>query len=134
MAFPPSLLPLLFAASVATAGCATATVYGTVGDRDDLYTGTATGFIDRTGTIELTNVAGNRCFGTFAYDRGVLRGHGIIACDDGHRATISFEGLTPLSGYGGGTSGTGRPVAFTYGLGREQSLRYLGITRIARAN
>jgi hypothetical protein len=128
----PHLLLLLVAASLA--GCATATVYGTVGDRDDLYTGTAIGFLDRTGTIELTNTAGNRCSGNFAYYSGVLRGHGIVACDDGQRADIAFEGLTPLSGYGGGASGTGRPVTFTYGLGREQSLRYLGFTRPPRTN
>lgn len=122
----PQFLLLLLAA-LALAGCsATATAYGIVGDEDDLYTGTATGYADRTGKIELKNTSGNRCTGDFAYYPGVLEGRGIIGCDDGQRALIRFTGLTPLSGYGVGTSGTGSPVSFTYGMDRQQSARYLG--------
>lgn len=123
------LPPLLAAVAIAlaTAGCsATATVYGIVGNEDDLYTGSATGYISRTGTIELTNTQGNRCSGDFAYYPGVLEGRGIIGCDDGQRAVIEFTGLSPMSGYGTGISGNGHRVAFTYGLSRAQSLRYLG--------
>ncbi len=90
---------LLLVAAAALAGCsATADVYGTVGDADDLYTGTATGYANRTGTIELKNTRGNRCSGDFAYYPGVLEGRGIIGCDDGQRATIRFTGMSPLSG------------------------------------
>ena len=119
------LLPVLAFALAAT-GCATATVYGVVGDEDDLYTGTAIGYMTRSGTIELSNSRGNACKGDFAYDPGVRSGHGIIACDDGQRATIRFNGLSSDSGYGTGISSNGRRVAFTYGLSREQSLAYLG--------
>lgn len=131
----PRLLLLLLAA-LALAGCsATAPAYGIVGDEDDLYTGTATGYADRTGKIEVKNTNGNRCTGDFAYYPGVLEGRGIIGCDDGQRALIRFTGLTPLSGYGVGTSGTGSPVSFTYGMDRQQSARYLGFgaTSIAGA-
>ena len=121
------LLPLV--AATAVAGCAvTADVYGVVGDRDDLYTGTATGYVSRTGTIELKNVKGNRCSGDFAYYPGVLEGHGTIGCDDGQRATIHFTGLSAVSGYGVGTTSNGSPLAFTYGLDRLQSARYLGVS------
>jgi serine protease Do len=109
-------------------GCASVSVYGVVGDENDLYTGSATGFIDRSGTIELKNAKGNVCKGDFKYGQG-LRGTGIIGCDDGQTAHIVFNGLSPMSGYGVGTSNTGRPVAFTYGLSREQSARYLGLGR-----
>lgn len=120
-------LLLLFVAAT-LAGCsATATVYGIVGDADDLYTGTATGYMDRTGTIELKNTKGNRCSGDFAYYPGVLEGRGIIGCDDGQRATIRFTGMSPLSGYGVGTTSNGSPVSFTYGMDRQQSARYLGL-------
>lgn len=119
---------LLLVAAAALAGCsATADVYGTVGDADDLYTGTATGYANRTGTIELKNTRGNRCSGDFAYYPGVLEGRGIIGCDDGQRATIRFTGMSPLSGYGVGTTGNGSPVSFTYGMDRQQSARYLGL-------
>jgi hypothetical protein len=121
----PPFLAVVFA--MALAGCsATATVYGVVGNEDDLYTGSATGYMSRTGTIELENSQGNRCSGDFAYYPGVLAGRGIIGCDDGRRATIEFIGLSPMSGYGTGISGNGHRVAFTYGLSREQSIRYLG--------
>jgi hypothetical protein len=117
----------ILALALLASGCATATVYGVVGDEDDLYTGSAIGYMTRSGTIELRNSQGNSCKGDFAYYRGVLAGHGIIGCDDGQRATIRFIGLSPLSGYGRGTSSTGRPVAFTYGMSREQSVLYLGL-------
>lgn len=120
----PHLLLLLLAAA-ALAGCASVSVFGIVGDEDDLYTGSATGYLDRSGTIELKNAKGNRCSGDFAYGVG-LTGRGLIACDDGQRAVISFTGLSSMSGFGSGTSSTGRGVAFTYGLSREQSARYLG--------
>ncbi len=116
---------LLFLATAALAGCASVSVYGVVGDEEDLYTGSATGYLDRSGTIELKNARGNRCSGDFVYGAG-LTGRGLIACDDGQRAAISFTGLSPMSGFGSGTSSSGRPVAFTYGLSREQSARYLG--------
>ena len=70
----------------------------------------AAGYATRTGTLELTNAAGSRCKGDFAYYRGHLEGHGIIACDDGQRATIQFVGPTSASGYGGGTSSNGNHV------------------------
>ncbi|MGQ0583994.1 MAG: hypothetical protein ACT4O6_18810 [Reyranella sp.] len=120
------MAPVL-AIALATAGCsATAPVYGIVGNEDDLYTGSATGYMSRTGTIELENTQGNRCSGDFAYYPGVLAGRGIIGCDDGQRAIIEFIGLTPMSGYGTGIAGNGHRVAFTYGLSREQSILYLG--------
>src|SRR3990167_408638 len=125
----PHLLLLLLAAA-ALAGCASVSVFGIVGDEDDLYTGSATGYLDRSGTIELTNAKGNRCSGDFAYGVG-LTGQGLIACDDGQRAAISFTGLSSMSGFGSGTSSSGRPVAFTYGLSREQSARYLGFKATA---
>lgn len=123
----PRLAAVLLIA-LAIAGCSvTSTVYGVVGSEDDLYTGSATGYMSRTGTIELTNTQGNRCSGNFAYYPGVLAGRGIIGCDDGQRATIEFIGLSSLSGYGTGIAGNGHRVAFTYGLSREQSILYLGL-------
>jgi S1-C subfamily serine protease len=127
----PYLILLLVAASLA--GCASAAVFGIVGDEYDLYTGSATGYADRSGTIELSNAKGNRCSGNFAYYTGIQAGHGLISCSDGQTATIRFIGLSALSGYGSGTSSTGNRVSFTYGLSREQSAAYLGVRGAATA-
>lgn len=120
-------LPLILVLTLTAAGCVTANVFGVVGDEDDLYTGTATGYVSRSGTIELANSKGTVCKGDFAYYPGVLEGHGILGCTDGQQATIRFTGLSSVSGYGKGISSTGRPVAFTYGMSREQSNLYLGL-------
>lgn len=106
-------------------GCATVDVYGVVGRERDLYTGTATGYLSRTGTITLANETGNRCDGGFAYGEG-LRGEAMLSCSDGQSALVRFTGLTPMSGFGGGRSDDGRPVRFTYGLSRSEAVRYLG--------
>ncbi|MBL0899183.1 MAG: hypothetical protein IBJ17_10865 [Reyranella sp.] len=65
------------AALLLLAGCASVSVYGVVGDENDLYTGSATGYLDRSGSIELKNAKGNVCRGDFKYGYG-LRGAGII--------------------------------------------------------
>lgn len=115
----------LVIATLATAGCVSVSVFGVVGDEGELYTGSATGYANKTGTIELKNDKGNRCTGDFVYTSH-LRGHGFLACDDGQRAMIDFRGLSSLSGYGVGTSETGQKIVFTYGLSRAESARYLG--------
>lgn len=114
-------------AALASAGCVSVSVFGVVGDDSELYSGSATGYADKTGTIDLKNDKGNRCTGDFVYTSH-LRGHGLLACDDGQRATIDFRGLTSLSGYGVGTSDTGQKIVFTYGLSRAESARYLGFS------
>lgn len=118
---------LVVLATLATAGCVSVSVFGVVGDESELYIGTATGYANKTGTIELKNDKGNRCTGDFVYTSH-LRGHGLLACDDGQRAMIDFRGLTSLSGYGVGTSDTGQKIVFTYGLSRAESARYLGFS------
>lgn len=119
-------MPRILLLILSLSGCATVDVYGIVGDEYDLYTGSATGYVTSSGTIEVKNARGNRCSGDFTYF-APLRGRGIIGCDDGQTAQIAFTGLSAMSGYGIGTSNGGRPVAFTYGLSREQSARYLGL-------
>ena len=50
----------------------------------DLFTGTAVGYVDRTGTIEVTSVLNpdTRCVGNFAYV-GTKIGKGELRCNDG---------------------------------------------------
>ena len=89
----PRLLLLLLAA-LALAGCsATAPAYGIVGDEDDLYTGTATGYADRTGKIELKNTNGNRCTGDFV--RGDTDRHGAAHDSTSARSACVVDAVEP---------------------------------------
>lgn len=52
-------------------------VYGRVGTTSDIYEGTATGYLDGTGTMKLKNGANNVCVGTFRYITSA-HGNGIV--------------------------------------------------------
>lgn len=94
---------------------------------DDLFSGTATGYVDGTGTIEMASTVNDslRCIGSFRYT-GAKVGAGHITCNDGAVADFQFNALSSLSGYGMGTSARG-PMTFTFGLTPEQATRYLSL-------
>lgn len=109
------------------AGCSVTTeVYGVVGEENDIYSGQATGYQDGTGKIELHNATGARCVGQFANSTG-KSGHGLLSCSDGQRAAIQYTTLSMTSGYGFGTSNTGRPVKFFYGMTPQMGAKYIGM-------
>src|SRR5437879_2104113 len=79
---------------VAVGGCSvTVDVYGVVGQDNEVFTGTSTGYSDRTGTIQLSNGKGVTCAGEFAYS-GARTGRGLLTCSDGSQAWIQFNALT----------------------------------------
>lgn len=88
------------------------------------YSGSVTGHIDRTGTIRVVGDHNEICVGTFRYT-SVRGGDGIIRCDDGKSANISFVSVSNTSGYGVGTSDQGDRVLFVYGMDREEGRQYL---------
>jgi len=94
---------------------------------DDLFVGTAIGYMDRTGTINITSALNPdlKCLGHFKYT-GSQIGEGSMTCNDGTEARIQFNKLTNLSGYGLGTSTRGG-ISFTYGLTPEEATKYLSI-------
>lgn len=109
------------------AGCSvTSEVYGVVGEENDIFNGKATGYQDGSGRIELHNASGTRCIGQFAYSTAKA-GQGMLSCNDGQRAVIQFTSLTMTSGYGFGTSSTGRPVKFFYGMTPQMGAKYIGM-------
>jgi S1-C subfamily serine protease len=119
------LVAALVVALLAGACSISADVYGVVGEDGEIFTGRATGYADRTGTISLSNGKVTDCIGQFRYT-GMNTGVGLLTCNDGQRATIQFNALGMASGYGFGVSTAGRPVKFTYGLSREESAQYIG--------
>ncbi len=105
------------------AGCSiSADVVGKVGDK--VYRGLATGYMDRSGTIEMTSADGSRCAGQFRYT-GAKYGIGLFQCNDGHWAEIQFNAIGSASGYGYGKDDSGRAVRFAYGLPEEEAKIYL---------
>jgi hypothetical protein len=96
---------------------------------DDLFTGTAVGYGDRTGTIDVvSSVNPNlRCVGNFAYN-GSKTGSGQLRCNDGNVAAFQFNGLTMLSGYGYGTTTRGG-LSFTFGLDSVEAAQYLTLPK-----
>lgn len=92
------------------------------------FEGVAVGYMDRTGTIDMKSANGVSCAGEFRYT-GTRTGVGHLTCSNGERAKIQFNGLSAVSGYGYGTSSSGYPIAFTYGLDETERRHYLRIDR-----
>jgi hypothetical protein len=96
---------------------------------DDLFTGTVTGYVDRTGTIEMASTinASLRCMGSFQYT-GSKVGSGHVTCNDGTASDFQFNALTTLSGYGMGITPRG-PLTYTFGLTPEEATKYLSLPK-----
>ncbi len=96
---------------------------------DDLFTGTATGYMDRTGTIEMASTVNEslRCMGSFRYT-GAKIGVGHVTCNDGTISDVQFNGLSALSGYGIGSTSRGA-LTFTFGLTPEEATKYLSLPK-----
>ena len=97
--------------------------------KDDLFTGTAVGYADRTGIIEVGSVVNpdTRCVGNFAYV-GIKMGRGDLHCNDGSTGTFQFNELVMFSGYGFGTMTHGS-MSFTFGLNTAEAGEYLRLPK-----
>ena len=97
--------------------------------KDDLFTGTALGYANRTGTIKLASVLNPdiQCIGNFAYVDTKMGG-GDLRCNDGSAGTFQFNGLTMFSGYGFGTMTLGS-MSFTFGLNTAEAGEYLRLPK-----
>ena len=133
----------LFAASILT-GCAnnsgasmglfsaTAPVIAIL--HDDLFLGEAVGYMDRTGSINMTSTvdADRKCVGQFRYT-GSKTGVARVQCNDGAEGELTFNSLSVLSGYGYGRTSRG-PASFTFGLTPEEASSYLKLPKGKRIN
>ena len=97
--------------------------------KDDLFTGNALGYANRTGTIKLASVLNPdiQCIGNFAYVDTKMGG-GDLRCNDGSAGTFQFNGLTMFSGYGFGTMTLGS-ISFTFGLNTAEAGEYLRLPK-----
>lgn len=91
----------------------------------DLFLGEAEGKLGESGTIKLQSRANPdvSCHGQFRFS-AELRGAGTLRCNDNTTATLQFQRLSLVQGYGTGSSSRGA-VSFTYGLSASESAPYL---------
>ena len=97
-------------------------VHGDLNNGKEPFLGTATGYMDGTGTLSMVTQDEVSCTGKFEYDDGHVAGHGQFNCADGRHGKFRFtsEGN---KGRGFGKTTTGEPFKFTFG--RESTLKVL---------
>jgi hypothetical protein len=90
-----------------------------------LFQGEAVGNLDGSGTIRIQSSTKPdvTCLGQFT-SSAELGGAGNLECSDSSTATIQFQRLSILRGYGTGSSSRGS-MSFTYGLSAIESEPYL---------
>jgi len=90
-----------------------------------LFQGEAVGNLDGSGTIKIQSSTKPdvTCLGKFT-SSAELGGAGNLECSDSSTATIQFQRLSILRGYGTGSSSRGS-MSFTYGLSAVESEPYL---------
>lgn len=103
---------LLAATLFALAGCSTLDVKGQFNNGSEKISGTATGKMDNSGTLEVTISNGVKCNGTFVYETS-RKGSGIMSCDNGASGPFTFLS-TGSSGIAKGTL-DGKPYTLTFG-------------------
>ena len=64
-------------------------VQGQLENGSETFTGSATGYLDRSGDIRIVSSEGTVCTGTFVYVTG-RSGEGTFTCDDGRSGPFSF--------------------------------------------
>ena len=104
---------VLGVAALALSACSsTLPVRGDIGATKEAFSGTATGYMDGSGTMLLDSSSGAKCAGNFVYTNG-REGDGVIRCDDGRSGTFTFSS----TGSRGVGSGKIADQAFTFTFG-----------------
>ena len=103
----------LIVVALSLAGCSmTLPVRGTVQGSPETFTGTATGYMDRSGDLTIVTTTGTTCQGNFVYVTS-RRGEGVFTCDDGRSGPFDFVS-TGTRGTGKGSLGD-QQFTFTFG-------------------
>lgn len=104
---------LAIALCCALAACSkTLPVHGQVQNSAETFTGSATGYMDGSGTLQIRSSKGTVCNGDFVYVTKRY-GEGVFTCTDGRSGPFSFTS-TGNRGTGTGTLG-GQNFTFTFG-------------------
>lgn len=104
---------LTIACAFALTGCSmTLPVQGQMETGEETFIGTATGYLDRSGVLEVTSNKGLKCSGDFVYVTS-REGRGVFRCSDGRSGPFEFVS-TGTRGNGTGVIG-GQRFTFTFG-------------------
>lgn len=107
-----SLFALVFVALGLGACSMTLPVQGSIEDGSETFTGSATGYMDGGGKLEIMSNKGLSCSGTFVYVTS-RNGRGTFTCANGQSGPFEFVS-TGTRGTGTGRIGS-RPFTFTFG-------------------
>jgi len=105
-------IAVALAACILQACSITLPVQGRVQNSTETFTGTATGYLDRSGNLRITSTKGTVCSGDFVYTSS-SHGEGVFSCDDGRSGPFQFAS-TGMRGTGYGDLG-GQRFTFTFG-------------------
>lgn len=106
-------IPAMLFAALALGGCSmTLAVQGSSESGDEQFTGSATGYADGGGTLEIASSKGLKCSGTFVYVTR-CQGQGTFTCTNGQSGPFEFVS-TGTRGTGTGHIGN-RRFTFTFG-------------------
>ncbi len=97
---------------LAVACSLTLPVHGQTEAGDETFSGSATGYLDRSGTMTIQSNRGITCAGEFVYVNA-REGQGTFRCSDGRSGPFTFVS-TGLHGTGTGRLGD-RRFTFTFG-------------------
>jgi hypothetical protein len=86
-----------------TACSVTGRVEGSVQNSDETFTGTATGYMSRDGTLHISSNKGAVCDGLFTFTAARI-GEGVFKCSDGRSGPFRFVS-TGARGSGSGSLG-----------------------------
>ena len=121
-------LPFLIGTTSLLSGCSlTVPLLVFSGNGEDVYRGSATGYLDGSGTIKFSGTKFDvDCTGKFQYQRTGFKGWGTgdAECSDGTTANYKFDSATSSKGSGSGEDSKGRFFFFAYGYS-ESAARIL---------
>lgn len=111
--FARSLVALVALCPIGLGGCSmTLPVRGMVQNSDEVFSGSATGYPDGSGTVTVTSNKGAWCEGKFVYVTS-RNGSGTFFCNDGRSGPFHFVS-TGTKGTGYGTLGS-TTMTFEFG-------------------
>jgi S1-C subfamily serine protease len=104
---------MFFLITVFCSGCMTLPVSGYLGNSKEEFLGRATGYVTRTGVLNITTISGVKCEGDFEYETS-SNGKGDFKCADGQFGDFLFTS-NGRAGEGFGKTNKGEPFFFQFG-------------------